>query len=103
MNLNKLTIKSQEALAEAQDSASQQGHAEILPIHILLALITQEQGAVVSVLNRIGGSIEELIEQINTTLERYPRVSGGASAMPTLGTAAHKTLDAGWKAAQECR
>ena len=100
MNLNKLTIKSQEALAEAQDSASQLGHAEILPMHMLLALIKQEQGAVGSVLKRIGVSVEHLAQQLNAKLETYPRVSGGASASPTLSNAAHKTLDAGWKAAQ---
>lgn len=100
MNLNKLTIKSQEALAEAQDSAAQLGHAEILPLHILQSLVLQDQGAVASVLKRIGVSLEHLTQQLNDKLEHYPRVSGATTGAPTLSRAAHTSLDSGWKAAQ---
>ena len=54
MRLDKLTIKSQEVLAEAMDAASQFGHAEIAPLHLLSALVSQEQGAVPSILQRVG-------------------------------------------------
>ena len=79
MNLNKLTIKSQEALAEAQDAASQLGHAEILPLHILQSLVLQEQGAVASILKRIGGSLEHLTQQLNEKLEQDIIVGIGKS------------------------
>ena len=44
MNLNKFTLKSQNALESAQEYAGEYGHPQIEPEHLLLALITQEEG-----------------------------------------------------------
>ena len=46
MNYDKFTIKAQEALQEASSLAQKNDHAEIAPIHLLLALLTQEDGIV---------------------------------------------------------
>ena len=54
MRLDKLTIKAQEAVSEAMDTASQHGHAEIAPLHLLRAIVSQEQGAVPAILQRLG-------------------------------------------------
>ena len=101
MNLDKLTIKSQESLAAAMDTASEYGHAEIQPLHILLALLKQENGAVESVIRRIGAQIPQLVRDVETALEKLPRVSGGGLGNPGLGKTAQQLLDAGWKVAQE--
>ncbi len=98
MRLDKLTIKAQEALSEAMDLASQHGHAEITSLHVLDALVGQEKGAVASILQRLGVSIEQARGEIRRRMESMPRVSG--AAQPGLGREAQQALEAGWKAAQ---
>ncbi|MDK1020084.1 MAG: ATP-dependent chaperone ClpB [Candidatus Hydrogenedentes bacterium] len=96
MRLDKLTIKSQEAVAEAMDAASEHGHAEITPLHLLAALVSQEQGAVPSILQRIGVTPQQIRAQADEKLSSLPRISGAPTGGPGLGSAAHKALDEGW-------
>jgi ATP-dependent Clp protease ATP-binding subunit ClpB len=102
MRLDKLTIKSQEALAQAMDAATQCGHAEITSLHLLQALVSQEKGAVESILQRLGiapGRIQSLTSERMSAL---PRVSGtGAGQQPGLGREAQQALEAGWRLAQQ--
>ncbi|MDP7639420.1 MAG: ATP-dependent chaperone ClpB, partial [Candidatus Hydrogenedentes bacterium] len=100
MRLDKLTIKSQEVLSEAMDFASQQGHAEIAPLHVLRSLVSQEQGAVGAILKRVGVSAERIASEIDGRLAALSRSTGSATATPGLGATMQKALDAGWKAAQ---
>ena len=58
MRLDKLTIKSQEALAEAQSQAASRGHSEIQPAHLLCALLGQPEGSTIPVLQKLGVSLE---------------------------------------------
>ena len=53
MNLNKFTEKAQEAVVAAQNLATEQSHAEVMPEHLLVALITQRDGIVPSVLRKM--------------------------------------------------
>ncbi len=103
MRLDKLTIKSQEVLAEAMDFASQQGHAEIAPLHVLRSLVSQKQGAVGAILKRVGVSTDQIASEIDEGLAMLPRATGSATATPGLGSAAQKALDAGWKVAQNLK
>ena len=98
MRLDKLTVKSQEALAEAVSQAGDLGHPEVLPLHILLALIHQEQGSVPAILERIGVPAERVAQATMVKLETTPRVSGG-NAQPGLGNASQAVLKSAWKAA----
>jgi ATP-dependent Clp protease ATP-binding subunit ClpB len=50
MRFDKFTIKSQEALGEAQNLAGSRGHSEIQPAHLLRALLGQPEGSTVPVL-----------------------------------------------------
>ena len=54
MNFNKLTVKAQEAVAEAQNLARGAGNPEVTPEHLLLALLRQEGGIVAPILNKLG-------------------------------------------------
>jgi ATP-dependent Clp protease ATP-binding subunit ClpB len=89
--MDKLTIKSQEALAEAQSQASSRGHGEILPAHVLRALLSQPEGSTVPVLQKLGVPIDLLQSEIEKLLEQAPRVSGGAQ--PQLGRATSEVLE----------
>ncbi|HPC16534.1 MAG TPA: ATP-dependent chaperone ClpB [Candidatus Hydrogenedentes bacterium] len=99
MRLDKLTIKAQEALSEAMDSAARRGHAEIASLHLLEALIVQEKGAVAAILQRIGVASEQILAEIDTRLKGLPRVSG-AAGQAGLSREAQQALEAGWKTAQ---
>ncbi|MBD3315840.1 MAG: AAA family ATPase, partial [Chitinivibrionales bacterium] len=76
MNIEKMTHKSQEALQNAQSLAVEMGHQEILPLHLLLALLRQEDGLIPAFLGKIGVSAKSLDAAARRKLELVPRVSG---------------------------
>ena len=77
MRLDKLTIKSQEALGEAQSLAGSRGHAEVLPAHLLRALLGQPEGSTVPVLQKLGIRIDALQDDVEQLLEKLPKTTGG--------------------------
>src|SRR5260221_9756098 len=79
MNLEKLTVKSQEALQAAQEAARQAGHPEMTPEHLLQALLNQDGGLAPVLLNRIGTDVGRLRSRISEKLAAGPRVEGGAT------------------------
>ena len=56
----KLTVKSQQAMQQAQERAAELGNPEILPIHLLLALVEDREGVIPAVLGKIGVPAERL-------------------------------------------
>ncbi|RJQ36833.1 ATP-dependent chaperone ClpB [Candidatus Parcubacteria bacterium] len=74
---NNFTIKAQEALKRAHDLAVERSHQQITPLHILAALVLQEEGTIDEVLDRIGQDVAQFSEKLLDTLDRQPRVSGG--------------------------
>ena len=60
MQFDKLTIKSQEALQEAQSQSGARGHQNIETVHLLVALLAQSEGSTVPVLQKLGVSIDVL-------------------------------------------
>jgi len=75
MRLDKLTLKAQEAIAQAQELALEEGHQEITPEHLLLALLDQKEGVVGPILEKIG--IKKNIElRVKEELKKLPKVSG---------------------------
>ncbi|MEK6608426.1 MAG: Clp protease N-terminal domain-containing protein, partial [Myxococcota bacterium] len=93
MRTDKLTIKAREALAAAQDDAATRGHAELLPEHLLLALLGQEGGLVASLARKIGGDPAALARDLESARDVLPRVSG-ASAAPALSARTRALCDA---------
>ena len=89
--MDKLTIKSQEALAEAQGQASSRGHSEITPAHVLWGLLSQPEGSTVPVLQKLGVPVDVLQSELEKLLEGMPKVTGGAQ--PQLSRATSKVLE----------
>ena len=87
MQADRFTIKSQEALAAAQRLAGARRNPEVAPVHLLLALLEQEGGIVVPVLNRAGADPERTRRLANEAADQLPTVTGEASATPALGSA----------------
>ena len=76
MRLDKLTTKLQEALADAQSQAVGNDNQYIEPVHVLLALINQDDGSSHSPFAKGRGECDRLEQCIEGCLERLPKVSG---------------------------
>ena len=78
MRLDKLTIKSQEALQQAQGLAEKRNHQAIDVEHLLFALLGQPEGVATSLLQKLGVPLNALTDRLQKALDRLPQVSGGA-------------------------
>ena len=90
MNPQKLTLKMQEALHEAQSLASDLGHAELSPIHVFKAMLVQPDGIVRPLLQAVSVSPAQLQREIDELLQRQAAVEGGA--VPQVGRELSETL-----------
>jgi ATP-dependent Clp protease ATP-binding subunit ClpB len=81
MQIDRFTIKSQEALKAALALAPERRHSEVTPTHLLAALLDQEGGLVVPVLGKIGVSADALRADVANALDELPKLS--TEAEPT--------------------
>ena len=93
MDFNKLTTKSQEAVAAALERARRDGNPEVYPEHLLVALLDQELP------RRLADSASTLRVEAEETLAEKPRIDG-AQQQPRVSTALSKVID---QAADEAR
>ncbi|WP_456420761.1 ATP-dependent chaperone ClpB [Lutibacter sp.] len=77
MNLNKFTIKSQEAIQQAQQIAQSNEHQQIENSHILKGIFEVDENVIPFILNKLGVNVELLKSLIDRTIESYPKVTGG--------------------------
>ena len=96
---DKLTTKSQAALAGAQAAASSAGNAEILPLHLLQALLQESDGIVRPILDTMNAPFDQLQQMVNSEIDRLPKSSGGSAAQISRGL--QKTLDAALETAHQ--
>ncbi len=94
MQADRFTVKSQEALAAAQRLAGARRNSEVVPQHLLVALLEQEGGIVVPVLERAGAATESVRRAANVALDALPTVTGEPSATPAIGAALIEVLKA---------
>ncbi|MGB6973844.1 MAG: ATP-dependent chaperone ClpB [Terracidiphilus sp.] len=94
----KLTVKSQQAMQQAQERAAELGNPEMLPVHLLLALVEDREGVIPAVLEKIGVPTERLESELHTIEEKLPRVAG-ASAQPSLSQALNKVMEQAFREA----
>jgi ATP-dependent Clp protease ATP-binding subunit ClpB len=76
LRFEKMTVKAQKAVQEAQEVAARHENQAIEPIHLLAALTEQTDGVVPSLLTRLGIRIETLSAEIDREIGRLPRVQG---------------------------
>ena len=76
MDFQRLTERTQQALKEAQSLAIVHGHAQVEVEHLLKALLTQEQGLIPKLLQKMDIPVERLVQLTEQELARKPRVSG---------------------------
>ncbi|MDB2687768.1 hypothetical protein N9Y42_11215 [Mariniblastus sp.] len=93
----KLTTSAQAAVANAQTFAGGKGHAEITPIHLLLALLKEADGVVPAVVDKIGESREQLTSTVESEVERLP--SSTSSSSPSVSRSLQQVFEAAAKSA----
>ncbi len=79
MDANKLTRKSQEALAQAQAIASEYNHQQVDVEHLLSALLKDDGGLIVQLLKRMDINAQLMAKAVTDELSRLPRVTGGGA------------------------
>ncbi len=85
MRWDQFTVMSQEALQKAQRLASEMGHQEIRPEHLLLSFLDQEENIVNALLAKTGAPAARIRTELETVLAKLPKVSGGGETAPSAG------------------
>jgi ATP-dependent Clp protease ATP-binding subunit ClpB len=98
INWEKFTVKSQQAIQQAQAHAAEFGNPELQPVHLLLALVEDREGVIPAVLEKIGVPTQKLETELHQIEEKLPRVAG-ASAQPGLSPALNKALEQAFREA----
>jgi ATP-dependent Clp protease ATP-binding subunit ClpB len=93
MRLDKYTVKAQEALQEAQSLADSHGQQEIFPDHLLLALLSQPEGIIGPILQKLGANPASIRAEVQREVDRLPKV-GGSRGQVYISGRLKRLLDA---------
>jgi ATP-dependent Clp protease ATP-binding subunit ClpB len=89
MDLNKLTLKSQEAVQAAQELARSRNHQLVEPAHLLWALLSDSDGVVFPLLQKLGQSPRALRDRVEEIVDRIPKVYGPQEELYLSAAARH--------------
>src|ERR1700692_2196406 len=98
---DKFTLKSQEAIQKASALANENGQPEVLPMHLLMALVEDKEGIIVPLLQKIGVPTEQMLASVRHAIAGLPKVSGAAASEPGLSTGMQRMLNDASKEAQD--
>ncbi|PLX26307.1 MAG: ATP-dependent chaperone ClpB [Ignavibacteria bacterium] len=87
MRMDQFTVKAQEAVSAAQGIASEHAQQQIETEHLLLALLNDTEGLPVSIINKIGGRVDEIRHAAQEAVQEKPQVYGGESGRVFLSPA----------------
>ncbi len=99
MQLDKFTLKSQEAIQSAQQLAQNYGNQELQPEHLLKAILEQPEGVVVPVLQKMGVTPSAILSETNQLIENLPKVSGAGANQTYASQQVRTLLDNAFKTA----
>ena len=99
MDTERLTTKSQEAVSTAVQRAAAQGHPEVAPVHLLLALLAQPDGIAGHLLQAVGADPAQVRSRAEALLRALPAASGTSVAAPQLSRALLAAMQAAQDAA----
>ena len=98
MRMDKLTLKTQNALYEAQNVATQYNHPEITPEHVLYALVNQDDGIFTPIAQRLGASVDEIKRETEMVLSEIPKQYGGPGG-GVMSSVLRDVLNTAWNEA----
>ena len=86
MRLDKLTIKAQELIQQAQSLAGRHGNQQIDPEHLLVVMLTTSEGIATSILMKLGVSPAAILPDMEQAIDRLPKVSGNGDVYFSVTT-----------------
>jgi ATP-dependent Clp protease ATP-binding subunit ClpB len=95
---DKFTLKAQEAVQRGNELATEHGNPELVPLHLLGALLEDREGIVPPVLEKIGIGPQTVLNDVYEAIGKLPKVSG-ASTQASLSAAASQLLERAFKEA----
>jgi ATP-dependent Clp protease ATP-binding subunit ClpB len=103
MNFNKFTIKSQEAVQNAQEIAGSYSNQSIEPEHLLAALVQDSEGIVVPLLQKLDANLGYVKIKTNEAIEKLPKIQGAGLGSQHLSPALGQVLENAQKEAQQLK
>jgi ATP-dependent Clp protease ATP-binding subunit ClpB len=99
MNIEKFTLKAQEALQEAKSIAEKKHHQQIDVEHLLSALLEQKEGIVLPILQKLGANSDLIVSQLENELNRVPQVTGRGVGQVYLSSRLNEIFNVAWEEA----
>jgi len=84
IRFDRLTVKTQEAIADAQKLAERAGHQQIDVEHLALAMVRQKDGLPEAILSKLGADPATIARELEQELKRVPQVSGSGAGQATI-------------------
>ncbi|UKL13356.1 ATP-dependent chaperone ClpB [Dissulfurimicrobium hydrothermale] len=103
MQFDKLTLKSQEAIQEAQHLAQSRGHQQLEPEHLLRVMLSQHEGVAASVFKKMGVETSAILAEMDAVIEKLPQISGPGGGQVYLSSALNKILERSFAIAAEMK
>ena len=103
MDIEKFTLKAQEALQEAKSIAERKHHQQIDVEHVLLALLDQKEGIVIPILQKLGSNPDLIASQLGDELNRVPQVTGRGTGQVYLSSRLNEIFNNAWKEAERLK
>jgi len=96
---DKFTVKAQEAVQRANQIASEHGNPELLPVHLLAALLEDKEGIVPPILEKIGVGPQVVLNEAYSEIDRLPKVSGEGANQASMSPALNQLIERAFKEA----
>src|SRR6201993_2774968 len=96
---DKFTVKAQEAVQRANDIASEHGNPELVPLHLLAALLEDKEGIVPPILEKLGIGPQVVLNETYREIDNLPKVSGEGANQATMSPALTQLVDRAFKEA----
>ena len=101
MNFNKFTIKAQEAVQAALELAQNSNHQAVEPSHVLLSLLKDSENVVITVLKKVGITLQPVRDKLERQVKSFPVVKGASVSGQYLSNNTKAVFDAAQKEANE--
>jgi ATP-dependent Clp protease ATP-binding subunit ClpB len=96
---DKFTVKAQEAVQRANDIASEHGNPELLPVHLLAALIEDKEGIVPPILEKLGIGLQVVLNEAYREIDSLPKVSGEGATQASMSAVLNQLFERAFKEA----
>ena len=97
---DKFTVKAQQAIQRGNELASEHGNPELMPLHLLAALVEDKEGIVAPVLEKIGIGPQAVLSDLYKEIEKLPKTSGsGGAQQPSMSSQINQALEKSFKEA----